>query len=70
MALDELVRYVSRCCVRKPNCGSLYHLEAKYDWDAGDVQAFLRCQKAPTKRMLRKLAKGNWRSARPIWRTS
>jgi len=56
MSLRELVRYVSRCCAQRPNCGNLYELAAKYDWDARDVLAFLRSQKVPPKKMLRELA--------------
>lgn len=29
----------------------------KYEWEADDVLAFLRCQKAPSKKMLREMAK-------------
>lgn len=57
MALRQLVTYVSRRCAQRPNCGNLYELAAKYDWDAGDVLAFLRCQKVPPKKLLRELAK-------------
>ena len=57
MALDELVRYVSRCCARKPNCGDLYEMAERHNWDPGDVLAFLRCQKAPSRKMLREMAK-------------
>lgn len=56
MALHDLVKYVSRRCASMPNCHNLYELAAKYDWDAGDVLAFLRSQKTPSKRMLRELA--------------
>ena len=57
MSLQELVRYVSRCCAQRPNCRNLYELAAKHDWDAGDVLAFLRSQRVPPKKMLRELAK-------------
>ena len=57
MALPDLVKYVSRLCASRPRCGNLYELAVKYDWDEGDVLAFLRCQRVPSKRMLRDLAK-------------
>lgn len=57
MSLHELVRYVSRCCAQKPNCGNLYEMASKYDWDTDDVLAFLRAHKAPSKKMLREMAK-------------
>lgn len=55
MALKDLVRYVGRCCAQKPNCGNLYELAAKYDWDAGDVLAFLRSERMPPKKMMREM---------------
>ena len=56
MALDELVRYVSRCCARKAGC-NLYQMAEKYDWPAERVLKFLRCQEAPPPKMLREIAK-------------
>ena len=55
MVRKDLVRYMSRCGAQKPNCHSLYEMAAKYDWDAEDVQAFLRSQKLPPKKMLRQM---------------
>ena len=40
---------VSRC--------NLYEMAEKYDWNADDVLAFLRCQKTPSKKMLREMAR-------------
>jgi len=57
MALPDLVKYVSRLCASRPRCGNLYELSYKYDWRAEDVLAFLRCQKAPSKKMMRQIAK-------------
>ena len=56
MALQDLVKYVSRLCAQKPRC-NMYEKAAKHGWDADDVLAFCRCQKVPPKRMLRELAK-------------
>ena len=53
MALQDLVRYVGRCSATR--LVDLYQAAAKYDWDAGDVQAFLRCQKLPPRKMLREM---------------
>ena len=55
MALKDLVRYVGRCCAQKPNCPGLYGMAAKYDWDPGDVLAFLRSERVPPKKMLREM---------------
>lgn len=57
MALPELVKYVSRLCASRPRCGNLYELAVKYEWKAEDVQAFLRCQRVPPKKMLRDLCR-------------
>lgn len=57
MALQELVRYVGCLCAQKPNCHDLYWMAEKYDWNADDVLAFVRCYKARSKRMLRDMAK-------------
>ncbi|HKO17415.1 MAG TPA: hypothetical protein VJU82_00860 [Acidobacteriaceae bacterium] len=57
MALQDLVKYVSRLCASRPRCGNLYELAVKYDWDERDVTAFLRCQQVPPKKMMRELAR-------------
>lgn len=57
MALPDLVKYVSRLCASRPKCGNLYELAVRYDWDEGDVLAFLRCQRVPPKKMLRDLGR-------------
>lgn len=57
LALPDLVRYVARCCAEKPNRPSLYEMAQKYDWEAGDVLAFLRCQQKPSMKMLRELCR-------------
>lgn len=36
--------------------GSRYELGAKYDWDAEDVPAFLRCQRVLSRNICRKCA--------------
>lgn len=69
MALKELVTYISRRCAQKLNCGNLYELAAKYDWDSEDVLAFLRCQKAPSKRMLCARWRRNWTTGSQTWNT-
>ena len=40
-----------------PNRCNLYEMADKHNWNADDVLAFLRCQKTPSKRMLREMAK-------------
>ena len=57
MALHDLVKYVSRLCASRPRCGNLYELAVKYDWNEGDVLAFLRCQRMPPKKMMRELTR-------------
>lgn len=57
MALKDVVTYVSRLCAQKPSQCDMYGMAAKYDWKAEDVMSLLRCQKAPSKKMLRELAK-------------
>lgn len=57
MALEDLVRYIGRCCAEKPNRPSLYEMAQKYNWEAEDVLAFLRCQRRLSMKMLRELCR-------------
>jgi len=57
MALPDLVKNVSRPCASRPRCRNLYELAVRYDWDEGEVLAFLRRQRVPAKKVLRNLAK-------------
>ena len=56
MSLKELVRYISRSCAKKPNRRSLHQMGKDYHWDADEVLALMRAQKAPSKKTLRELA--------------
>lgn len=57
MSLPELVRYVGRCCAQRPDRRKLSEMGEEYGWDPMEVLAFLRCEKHPSKKMLRELAR-------------
>ncbi|HKO20278.1 MAG TPA: hypothetical protein VJU82_15485 [Acidobacteriaceae bacterium] len=52
-----MVAYAALRCANMPNQCNLYEMASKYGWDETDVLAFLRCQKAPSKKMLRDISK-------------
>lgn len=57
MALNELVRYVARCCASRLHPCDMYEMAEKCDWSAGRVKAFLRYQAPPTEKMLGDMAR-------------
>lgn len=56
MALEDLVRYFARRRSQRPNCTSLSQMAERHGWKQSEVLAFVRCQREPSKKMLKELA--------------
>ena len=57
MALIDLVRYFARRRAERPDYPTLHQMAERHGWKQDAVLAFLQCQKEPSKKMLRDLAK-------------
>lgn len=55
MALDNFVRLISGLAARKPM--SLYQVARRHNWNRDDVEKLLRCERRPTEKMLKDIAK-------------
>ena len=56
MAVRDLVLFFARRRAQRPNCASLSQMAERYNWTQAEVLAFLRCQREPSRKMLRDLA--------------
>lgn len=55
MALDSFVRLIGDLAAKKPM--SLYQVAARHNWNREDVEKLLRCERRPTEKMLKDIAK-------------
>ena len=57
MALQDLVRYVAHPSAQRRNCAGLSQMAERHGWNSDEVLAILRCQKEPSRKILRELPK-------------
>ena len=57
MALPDLVRFVARRRAERPNYFTLSQMAERHGWTQEEVLAFLHCEREPSKKMLRELAR-------------
>lgn len=55
MALDNFIRLISDLAAKKPM--SLYDVARRHNWNREDVDKLLLCERKPTEKMLKDMAK-------------